>query len=120
MLSRINVFSSLVVIQTAESTKHKLSLHIICATVRHLGTKLPMHLCKRYVGYHWSDFRWLIVFLESEEVRKNRVRTSAENVCFSHRGFFAMHQFYIMGKKLDCLEALQQLNGFHTWHRIVL
>lgn len=71
MLSRINVFSSLVVIQTAESTKHKLSLHIICATVRHLGTKLPMHLCKRYVGYHWSDFRWLIVFVEevSEEVR---------------------------------------------------
>lgn len=69
MLSRINVFSSLVVIQTAESTKHKLSLHIICATVRHLGTKLPMHLCKRYMGYHWSDFRWLIVFIVSEEVR---------------------------------------------------
>lgn len=81
MLSRINVFSSLVVIQTAESTKHKLSLHIICATVRHLGTKLPMHLCKRYVGYHWSDFRWLIVFVEevSEEVTEE-VRMELEHL----------------------------------------
>lgn len=79
------MFSSLVVIQSAERTKLKLSPHLICVTVRHLGTKLPMYLCKRLAGYHWSDIRWLIVFVEEvEEVEEVEVslQTSAEMFAF--------------------------------------
>lgn len=67
MFSWINVFSSLIMIQSAERTKLKLSLHLIC-TVRHLGTKLPTYLCKPFVRYHWSGIRWLIVFFRGQWV----------------------------------------------------
>lgn len=76
------MFSSLVVIQSAERTKLKLSPHLICVTVRHLGTKLPMYLCKRLAGYHWSDIRWLIVFMEEVEEVEVSLQTSAEMFAF--------------------------------------
>lgn len=76
------MFSSLVVIQSAERTKLKLSPHLICVTVRHLGTKLPMYLCKRLAGYHWSDIRWLIVFVEEVGEVEVSLQTSAEMFAF--------------------------------------
>jgi len=44
-----------------------------------------MYLCKRLAGYHWSDIRWLIVFVEEvEEVEEVEVslQTSAEMFAF--------------------------------------
>jgi len=44
-----------------------------------------MYLCKRLEGYHWSDIRWLIVFVEEvEEVEEVEVslQTSAEMFAF--------------------------------------
>lgn len=54
---------SLVVIESAESTKHELSFHLICVTVRHLGATTHVPL-RALAGYHWSDFRWLNAFVK--------------------------------------------------------
>lgn len=51
---------SLVVIESAESTKHELSFHLIRVTVRHLGATTHVPL-RALAGYHWSDFRWLML-----------------------------------------------------------
>ena len=55
---------SLVVIESAESTKHELmSFHLIRVTVRHLGATTHVPL-RALAGYHWSDFRWLNAFVK--------------------------------------------------------
>jgi len=41
-----------------------------------------MYLCKRLEGYHWSDIRWLIVFVEEVEEVEVSLQTSAEMFAF--------------------------------------